>query len=225
MSDHVVFCGDVLNANLTSFQTSRESRFIPGAGRVDTCAVDMTQACQRTADVLMNVTDEQLNGPTPCEKLSLRDLVAHVGVLALAFAAAARKEFGPLTDTPPVEGAPLDENWRDAYPARLADLARAWREPAAWAGMTRAGGVDLPAEVGGVVALTEVVIHGWDLAAATGQDYDVDPATMGAVLPHVAATAAQGPVEGLFGPAVPVADDAPALDRVIALSGRDPARR
>ena len=42
----------------------------------------------------------------------------------------------------------------------------------------------------GIVALTEVVIHGWDVAAATGQDYDVDPATLDAVLPHVAAIAA-----------------------------------
>jgi uncharacterized protein (TIGR03086 family) len=192
---------------------------------VSTVMIDFTRACQRTADVLTNVTDEQLNGRTPCEKLSVRDLVAHVGGLALAFTAAARKDFGPLTNTPPVEGSPLDDDWRTSYPARLAELASAWREPAAWTGMTRAGGVDFPAEVGGIVALTEVVIHGWDMAAATGQDYDVDPATLDAVLPHVTATAEQGPVEGLFGPAVPVADDAPTLDRVIALSGRDPRRR
>ena len=75
----------------------------------------------------MNVTDAQLNGRTPCQKLSLRDLVGHVGGLALAFTAAAQKEFGELTDTPPVEGVPLDEDWRTAYPARLAELARAWR--------------------------------------------------------------------------------------------------
>jgi uncharacterized protein (TIGR03086 family) len=91
--------------------------------------------------------------------------------------------------------------------------------------MSRAGGVDFPGEVAGIVALTEVVIHGWDVAAATGQDYDVDPGTLDAVLPHVTAIAGEGPVEGLFGRAVPVADEAPALDRVIALSGRDPARR
>jgi hypothetical protein len=28
--------------------------------------------------------------------------------------------------------------------------------------------------------------------------------------------------EGLFGPAVPVPDDAPAIERIVALSGRDP---
>jgi uncharacterized protein (TIGR03086 family) len=67
-----------------------------------------------------------------------------------------------------------------------------------------------------------VVIHGWDVAAATGQEYEIDPGTLDGVLPHVTAIAAEGPVEGLFGPAVAVADDAPALDRVIAMSGRDP---
>jgi uncharacterized protein (TIGR03086 family) len=187
--------------------------------------IDFTSACQRTADVLGNVTDEQLTAATPCEDMRLEELVAHIGGLALAFAAAARKEFGPLTDTPPTEGAQLDSDWRTGYPARLDELAKAWRDPAAWEGMTRAGGFDFPGDVGGMVALTEVVIHGWDVARATGQPYDVDASTADAVLPYVNATAAEGPVEGLFGPAVPIADDAPVLDRIIALSGRDPAWR
>jgi uncharacterized protein (TIGR03086 family) len=187
--------------------------------------IDLTPACERTADVLANVADEQLTEPTPCEKLRLRDLVAHVGGLALAFTAAARKEFGVLTDTPPVDGVPLDDDWRSSYPARLAELAKAWRQPDAWQGMTRAGGVDFPGEVAGVVTLTEVVIHGWDVARATGQPYDCDPDTLQAVLAHVTQIAAEGPVEGLFGPAVPIPDDAPALDRAVALTGRDPAWR
>src|SRR5690349_3420993 len=224
MSDHVVFCGEVLNANLTCSKTSPRRRLIPGSGQVSTRMMNFAPACERTANALRNVTDDQLEGRTPCDKLRLRDLVGHIGGLALAFTAAARKDFGPLTDTPPVEGAPLDDDWRTAYPKRLAELAQAWQQPGAWEGMTRAGGVDFPAEVGGVVALTEVVVHGWDLAAATGQPYDVDPATLGAVLPHVTAIAAEGPVEGLFGPAVAVADDAPDLDRMIALTGRDPVK-
>ena len=52
--------------------------------------IDLTSACQRTADVLADVTDEQLALPTPCEKLRLDELIAHVGVLALAFTAAGR---------------------------------------------------------------------------------------------------------------------------------------
>ena len=165
--------------------------------------IDLTPACQRTSDVLMNVTDEQLNGRTPCEKLSLRDLVAHVGGLALAFTAAARKEFGELTDTPPAEGVPLDEDWRAAYPARLADLARAWREPAAWEGMSRAGGVDFPGEVG----RDRRADRGRHPRLGRGAPRPDRTTTStrplsDAVLPHVTAIAAEGPVEGLFGPAV-----------------------
>jgi uncharacterized protein (TIGR03086 family) len=184
--------------------------------------IDLTPACERTIQVLANVTDEQLSATTPCDPMRLSDLVQHIGGLALAFTAAARKDFGPLTDTPPVNTGELDADWRTSFPSRLAELAAAWRDPAAWEGMTRAGGVDFPAEVGGLVALTEVVIHGWDVARATGQPYDVDAESADAVLPHVTESAAEGPVEGLFGAAVPVADDAPVLDRIVALSGRAP---
>ena len=136
--------------------------------------IDLTSACQRTAQVLANVTDDQLSESTPCEKLTVDELVAHVGGLALAFTAAARKDFGPLTDTPPTFGGALDDDWRTAYPQHLAELAAAFEDPAAWQGMSRAGGVDFPGEVAGMVALTEVVVHGWDLARATGQPYGID---------------------------------------------------
>ncbi len=148
--------------------------------------IDLTSACKRTADVLAGVTDQQLTLPTPCEKLRLDELVAHVGVLASAFTAAAGKDFGPLTDTPPTDGAQPDADWRTAYPHRLAALATAWQDPDAWQGMTRAGGIDLPGEVAGSVALAEVVIHGWDVARAIGRPYDCDPATVAACLAHLA---------------------------------------
>jgi uncharacterized protein (TIGR03086 family) len=184
---------------------------------------ELTHACQRTADLLANVTDGHLVAPTPCADFAVGDVVHHLGGLALAFAAAARKDRGPLTGTPPsVDAAQLDSDWRTSYPARLTALAQAWAEPGAWEGMTRIAAMNMPGEAVGLVALTEVVIHGWDLARATEQTYDVDPEIAEAVLANVTEFAAQGPVEGLFGPAVPVADDAPMLDRIIALSGRDP---
>ncbi len=66
--------------------------------------------------------------------------------------------------------------------------------------MSRVGAVDLPGEVCGLVALTEVVVHGWDVAIATGQTYTVDDDTAGVLLEHLTAFTAAGPVEGLFGP-------------------------
>jgi uncharacterized protein (TIGR03086 family) len=185
--------------------------------------IDFTPACQRTAAVLANITEAELTAATPCADYSVGHVLHHVGGLAPAFAAAARKDRGPLTGTPPsVDAAQLDPDWRASYPTRLAELASAWTDPSAWQGMTRIAAMDMPGEAVAMVGLTEVVIHGWDLARATGQPYDVEPDIAEAVLANVAEFAAQGPVEGLFGAAVPVADDAPVLDRIVALSGRDP---
>jgi uncharacterized protein (TIGR03086 family) len=85
--------------------------------------------------------------------------------------------------------------------------------------------VDLPGEEAGLVALDELVIHGWDVARASGQPYDCDPASLEAVHGFVAQFSGPGMEEqraGLFGPVVDVPDDAPLLDRVIGLTGRDP---
>lgn len=40
--------------------------------------------------------------------------------------------------------------------------------------MTQAGGVDLPGEVACIVALDEVIVHGWDIAVASGQSFACD---------------------------------------------------
>ena len=188
--------------------------------------IDMTTAAARTAELLDNVPDDRLAGPTPCEQLTLSELVAHLGGLGVAFSAAARKDLGELTGAPPGDGGyRLDDDWRARYPVHLAGLAEAWQDESAWAGMTQVGGVDPPAEVCALVGLTEVVVHGWDVAVSTGQHYVVDDDVAEALLTHMTGFTAGGPVEGLFGAAVDIAPDATAFERTLALSGRDPGWR
>jgi uncharacterized protein (TIGR03086 family) len=70
-----------------------------------------------------------------------------------------------------------------------------------------------------------VLLHGWDLARATGQDYQPTEAECDAVLPIVSPSAEipDGSDRGdLFGPVVDVPADAPYFDRVLGLAGRDP---
>ncbi|WP_308206642.1 TIGR03086 family metal-binding protein [Mycolicibacterium sediminis] len=183
----------------------------------------MTTACTRTSALLGAIRDDQLDAATPCEHLSLRELVAHVGSLGVAFAAAARKDLGELTDAPPADGGyVLDDDWRERYPRNLAGLAVAWGDQAAWQGMTRIAGLDMPGDVVAMIALGEVTIHGWDIAVATGQDYEVRDADAEAVLGYVTTFAADGPVDGLFGPPVEVGPAASPFERALAVSGRDP---
>ena len=72
-------------------------------------------------------------------------------------------------------------------PDRLAALAEAWRDPAAYTGLTMAGPVEMPGDEAALVALDEVTVHAWDLAVATGQPYDPDPAAVEACRSFVAA--------------------------------------
>ena len=65
----------------------------------------------------------------------------------------------------------------------------------------------------------------WDVARACGQRYEVDPPALTAVHGFLRESAEASPegTPGLFGPAVSVPDEAPLLDRVVGLAGRDPA--
>jgi len=189
--------------------------------------VDLEPATRRMADLICGVRDEQLDGPTPCPAYTLGDLLDHVGGLTLAFTAAAAKATGDLgSQGPSGDASRLGDDWRTRIPPDLAALAQAWRDPAAWGGTTRAGGLELPGEIAGLVVLDELVIHGWDVARASGQTYDCDPRLLDVVHRFVAQFSEPGHEaerEGLFGPVVKVPDDAPLLDHVIGLSGRDPA--
>ena len=189
--------------------------------------VDLEPAARRLADLVAGVPDELLDAPTPCPAYTLGDLVEHVGGAASAFTGAAVKDLGNATSQGPSgDASRLSDDWRTRIPRDLAALADAWRDPDAWTGMTKAGGVDLPGEVAGLVALDEIVVHGWDVARATGQPYDCDTPSLEAVNAFVSQFSEPGQEEaraGLFGPVVEVPGDAPLLDRVIGLTGRDPA--
>lgn len=185
--------------------------------------IDLEPPAGQLAQLVGGVSDGQLAERTPCAGRSVRDLLAHIQHLALAFRDAAEKAGSPAQDAPaPAE---LDEGWRDLIPARLAALAAAWRKPEAWEGTTKVGGLTLPAANAGQIAVDELVIHGWDLARSTRQPFSCDPASLNASLEFVT-QAAQQPAqarEGLFGPVIEVPPDAPVIDRIIGLSGRDPS--
>ncbi|AEF41532.1 TIGR03086 family metal-binding protein [Hoyosella subflava] len=192
---------------------------------------DLTAAAQEIERLLPAISDADLARPTPCEDYSVATLLAHIDGLAYAFHLAApvtpkSPEAVALLKSPPAPSADdLPAEWRVTIPARLRALAETWRNPSAWDGETTIGGVTMPAEITGLVALDELVLHGWDLARATGQEFYCDDASTAACLSFTEMSAAPGEEaerEGLFGPVIDVPSDAPALDRAIGLSGRSP---
>jgi len=188
--------------------------------------VDLGPAARRLADLVANVADEDLARPTPCPAYALGDLIEHVGGLAVAFAAAASKQRDARTDQAASgDAARLGADWRERIPRNLNDLALAWADPAAWHGMTRIAGTDTPAETVGLVLADELVVHGWDVARASGQPYACEPEVLEAArqfLEMFASPDAPSGPEVPFGPSTVLLAEAPLLDRVVALAGRDP---
>jgi uncharacterized protein (TIGR03086 family) len=182
---------------------------------------DLSPAADRLADLVRNVTDGDLKAATPCPDYTVGDLLDHINGLSVAFTMAARKT--PMDGTASGDASRLPLDFRESMPERLAELAEAWRAREAWDGMTAAGGVDLPGEVAGAVALDEIVLHGWDLARATGQPFEVEEDLLQVVYGFVSSIGPDDRDGSLFGAAVEVDPDAPLLDRVLGLSGRDPA--
>jgi uncharacterized protein (TIGR03086 family) len=193
---------------------------------VQNSAVDPQTAAEQMAAVVGATRDDRLGDPTPCTDYTVADLLDHIAGLALAFTEAARKS-GPSNSGPPPPGdrAHLHPDWRNEIPRRLDALVLAWSEPGARDGMTNAGGIEMPGEVAGIVAVEELVVHGWDLARAIGQSYAIDDASAQAVIGFVSQFAGPDQAE-MRGTAYgdPVAPDAGAslLERAIALTGRDP---
>lgn len=166
--------------------------------------IDLEPACTATASLVADVDDDRLDDPTPCTAYTVRDLIAHVDQIARG------------ADMPE----PLGPRWRTEIPARLDALAARWAEPVAWEGV---GVLDLPNAVWGRIVLTEMVVHGWDLARATGQPFDLDDEpTLRACLGHVAEFVPNAPVPQLWGPPAVVDDGAPLIDRIVAITGRTP---
>lgn len=179
--------------------------------------IDLGPAAKRMTALLGAVEDGQLTAPTPCPDYTLGDLIDHVGGLALAFEWAAAKEPPPQAARPG-DASRLDGDWRDSIPARLDALA------AAWDGTTTIAGMELPARLVAAIVLNELVIHGWDVARASGQYFDVDATELETCRQAMGdvADGMQRPDGGPFGQPVELPEGAPLLDQVIGLSGRDP---
>lgn len=185
--------------------------------------------------VVAGVRAEQLGDPTPCTDMNVRTLLAHlVGVLDRIGA------LGNGTDPFAVIETPTDDDrWADAWTEAARRAAEAWSDDAvfersmALPWITGSGAEVLASYV------SELTVHTWDLATATGQhpvwDDTVVTAALEArqVLPaknrralfeEISAAMGLDEVAVPFAEAVAIADDAPAIDRLVAWNGRDPRR-
>ncbi|WP_067504907.1 TIGR03086 family metal-binding protein [Actinoplanes sp. TFC3] len=165
----------------------------------------MALALGPTTAVVRAITPAQQDLSTPCDAFTVRDLLAHFhesSAFLIAAAGAGEPPAGLLD--------------------RLAVVGAAYAKPSAWEGEVTLPSGPMPAAMIAGMAVAEVVVHGWDLAAAIGQHPQWDPELIEFLYSDVAKTAELGRQMGAYGPAVEVPGDAPLLDRMLGLTGRSP---
>jgi uncharacterized protein (TIGR03086 family) len=170
----------------------------------------MRGAAERTSTLVESLRDDELALPTPCADYDVKSLIAHLEWGADLFVS--------LADD---GGMPPQKEYTGDFRERAERMLAAWEKPEAWEGASQTMG--LPKPVLANMALTDLVAHGWDLAKATGRDYEVEERTAAALLEFASKMAPTGRERGAFGPEVPVPADAPVLDRFLGVIGRDPA--
>jgi uncharacterized protein (TIGR03086 family) len=192
--------------------------------------LDLHPATRDLTLLLDGVHPGQLTERTPCPDYSVAALLDHLMALTRAFTVAAEKgDQSTLADeSPPGQARAdhLDPAWREVLPQRLDALAAAWADAQAWTGETRVGGVTLPAEFAATAGFAEIVLHGWDLARATGQDYQPDPVDMDTLHRFTELLAHPDRAEMrnvIFGPRLEVGADASIWAQSLAGAGRDPS--
>lgn len=183
----------------------------------------MGRAAEAAVGVVRGIGAEQLALPTPCPDFDVRGLVNH-----LIFWTGVQGYAAGLRQAPEevAEGHDFtaEDGWVEAYAARAKAAAEAWSRPEAWEGeASLTGGAAMPASFVGGIVLSEWLLHGWDLAAATGQKPDVDDEVAAVLYENTAAKAEMARQYEVFGPEVPVPADAPWFDRALGLAGRDPS--
>jgi uncharacterized protein (TIGR03086 family) len=172
----------------------------------------------RFSTLVEGATDWDAAAPVP--EWAARDVVRHLVEWFPGFLASGsgiRLPAGPSVDDDPV-GA-----WRthaDAVQALLDDPATAGRTFA----NPHTGELPLDQAVDRFYT-TDVFMHTWDLARATGQDDTLDPTLCAELFEGMQPIDELLRSSGQYGPRVAVPDDARAQDQLVAFIGRDPAWR
>ena len=183
---------------------------------------EMTDAADAAARTVDDVRPAQFGDPTPCPEWDVRTLLNHL-ILWTSYSAERRAHGESVSEELMAKDFAAEPGFAAAYRAQLDRALAAWADPAAWERDLNVMGTPTPAADVASLLLAEIVLHAWDLAAATGQSYAVGDKAAEAALTAVAANAELFRQYRGFAEPVPVAADAPVLDRVLALSGRDPA--
>jgi uncharacterized protein (TIGR03086 family) len=184
----------------------------------------LVRALDQTEAIIGGIRDDQQQLPTPCRSWDVSTLVAHLIHDLEAFTKRASGETPSWSDPAGI----VERSHIDAYQAGSAALVQAWRAAGDLSGTIEMPGMGKVAKRFPIdQQITELAVHGWDLAIATGQSTELDPEVGDTGLTW-ARTALRPEFRGsedegkAFGPEIDVPQDAPLYERLAGFFGHRP---
>jgi len=176
-------------------------------------------ALEETRTVVAGIGREQWRAPTPCDGWDVKTLLDHLvsGNLWAAElgAGATIEEVGDRLD-----GDMLGDDALAAYDASAKVAAAAFEAPGALEAPCAVSYGPVPGSVYAGHRFIDVLIHGWDLAVATGQDSTLDPELVDAAYELLQGEADMIRASGMFGDDLRVPAGTGAQTRLLAFIGR-----
>ena len=165
------------------------------------------------AAVVGGIRADQLDNPTPCTKFTVRGVLEHMISGATLFAAAFRGVEPSQPDTTDVLA---------GFGPALTELAEAMHTSGAFDRTIHAPFGEVPGDAFARFVILDGLVHGWDLATATGQAYE-PPTSLVAEVQAFANNAIEPLRDGnTFGPTVDPPPSASPIQRLAAFTGRRP---
>jgi uncharacterized protein (TIGR03086 family) len=172
------------------------------------CASVTLGACRA---VLGRLTEDDLGRPSPCAEYTVGQVGQHVvrsmALLASVAGAAA--------------GSAMEGSLEEQVTASAEVAVAAWRRRGL-GGSVAVGRSTLPAGLAVEIIPLELLVHGWDMARATGSEIDVPPEVAGYVLGRARELVTPDKRGRSFAAEVPAGPQATVLERLIAFTGREP---
>src|SRR5579859_1433221 len=177
------------------------------------------QALDATGRVVAGVGADQWSAPTPCDGWDVRALLNHI-VTGNWWAAelGAGRTIDDVGDR--LDGDVLGTDPVGAYDASARAAADVFAAPGALDAPCAVSYGPVPGSVYAGHRFLDVLIHGWDLAVASGQDAALDPDLVDACWAVVAPQADLLRGSGMFGQEVDTQEGADEATRLLALLGR-----
>jgi uncharacterized protein (TIGR03086 family) len=179
------------------------------------------QALASTRRYVANIKPDQMSNPTPCAEYDVRTLLNHIvgGNLWVA-PLVGGQTIAQVGDR--YDGDVLGDDPVASYDASATSAADAFNAPGAMAAPAAVSYGPVPGEIYAGHRFIDVLIHGWDLAKATGQDTTLAPELVVACRQVVEPQMDLLAGSGMFGTQQPVGADADAQTQLLATLGRRP---